>query len=137
VYDGLAHPVGKYRSRLERDWANWFKLYGIEHEYVDAHWYDFRADEWFVEIKPHGQEYLEQAMARMPGAATLVVIQGSIGWYQCWMCVRHGNDIQYESVSLGDLFDLGVRKREEWERMDAEIRSRFGNDFWETLGAKE
>jgi hypothetical protein len=111
VYDGLAHPVGKYRSRLERDWANWFKLYGIKHEYVDAHWYDFRADEWFVEIKPHGQEYLEQAMARMPNATTLIVIQGSFGGAMLWMCVRHGRDIQYERVYLWDLFDLKVKKQ--------------------------
>lgn len=137
MYDGLAQPVGKYRSRLEAGWAYWFNLYRIKNEYVDAPWYDFKADEWLVEIKPQGQEYLEQAMARMPDASTLVVIQGSFGWHRVWMCVRHGQHIQYESVNLGDLFDLGVRKREQWERMDAEIRARFGDDFWETLGARE
>jgi hypothetical protein len=109
MYDGLAYPVGQYRSRLEAGWAYWFKLNGIKHEYADAPWYDFKADEWFVEIKPHGQEYLEQAMARMPNAATLVVIQGDQGWHKVWMCVRHGMDIQYESMKLSELFDLGGR----------------------------
>lgn len=106
MYEGLAQPVGRYRSRLEREWANWFKLNAIHHEYADAPWYDFKAGEWLVEIKPHGQEFLEAAMRRMPNATTLVVIQGSPGWYQCWMCVRHGNEIQYESAGLGQLFDI-------------------------------
>lgn len=106
MYDGLAHQVGKYRSRLESGWAYWFGMNGIAFEYVDAPWHDFKAGEWLVEIKPHGQEFLEQAMRRMPNATTLVVIQGDPGWCKVWMCVRHGMEIQYESMKLTELFDL-------------------------------
>lgn len=132
MYDRMAQPVGKYRSKLERDWANWFTLYRVPHEYADAHWYDFRVGEWLVEIKPQGQEYLEQAMARMPGASALAVIQGSPGWCVAWVCVRRGCVIQYESISLTELFGLhlpDVQWQKQPAKMDAVIRKKFGNAF--------
>lgn len=109
MYNGMATPVGGYRSKLERDWANWFRMLGLHAEYHDERWYDFVVDGRHVEIKPDGSEFLDAAVARMPFGKPLVVIQGGLYQYKAWVCQRHLRNpfvVDCTPAKLGELFDL-------------------------------
>ena len=109
MYDGLAQRCGIYRSQLERQWANWFHLNHIHAEYVDQRWHDFVVDGKFVEIKPHGEQFLVAAISRMPKDVTLIVIQGSIFNNVAWSCVRI-TDARYVDCKPIDIHKLlGIR----------------------------
>lgn len=114
MYDGMAVPSGIYRSRLERDWANRFRMLGLETQYHDERWYDFVVDGHYVEIKPDGQSFLEAAVSRMPFGKTLIVIQGGIYYYKAWRCQRHLRNpfhVDCTPVRLGELFNLYAPKK--------------------------
>ena len=105
MYDGMAQRCGIYRSQLERQWANWFSLNHVAAEYVDQHWHDFVVGEHYVEIKPHGEQFLLAALSRMPRNVTLIVIQGSIFNNLAWSCVRM-DDAQYVDCKPIDIHEL-------------------------------
>lgn len=79
---GMAQAIHGFASKLEWDWYNAFNIAGWQPEYIGdcCTWADFRfaGVNFFVEIKPAGEQFHDAAISRIPREAFqhLLICQG-------------------------------------------------------------
>lgn len=83
LYSGLAVPSGRYASLLEKAWAIQFINWDWHAEYIGDHcnFADFDVGGVLIEVKPEGEEYVQQAASR---SGNILVVEGSPGFGRWW-----------------------------------------------------
>lgn len=84
LYDMKTRKRGRYASQLEQHWADQFRSWGWDAEYI-GHVYwgaDFKIDGLRVEVKPWGTAFVEQACER---GGCDVIVEGEPRWEAWWV----------------------------------------------------
>src|SRR5262245_39637467 len=90
-YTGLAQPCGEFASMLEAEWDATFRRWGWKPTYVgDTFWWaDFDCSGVKIEVKPHGEEFVLNAITR---ATNILLVAGNRGWHRWYLVAMEGAD---------------------------------------------